>query len=121
MNYNKGVCAIIHKTGGLVLKKILSVIKSKRLYIAAFFIPAVILFAAYACFGVYPFGDNSVLVLDLNGQYVYYFEHLRNVLHFEGSPFISWSRNLSGETMGIFAYYLASPFTLIVMLLPRAF
>lgn len=120
MNYNKGVCAIIHKTGGLVLKKILSVIKSKRLYIAAFFIPAVILFAAYACFGVYPFGDNSVLVLDLNGQYVYYFEHLRNVLHFEGSPFISWSRNLSGETMGIFAYYLASPFTLIVMLLPRS-
>lgn len=95
-------------------------VKSKRSYIAAFFIPALLLFAAYAVFGVHPFGDMSVLVLDLNGQYVYYFENLRDVLHGNGSPFISWSRNLSGEIMGMFAYYLASPFTLIPMLLPRS-
>ncbi len=101
--------------------RLLSFIKSKRSYIFAFFIPAVILFGAYAAFGVHPFGDMSVLVLDLNGQYVYYFEHLRDILHGSGSPFISWSRNLTGELMGIFAYYLASPFTLIPMLLPRTF
>ncbi|MBP0956867.1 MAG: YfhO family protein [Oscillospiraceae bacterium] len=95
-------------------------IKSKRSYIFAFFIPVLLLFAAYACFGVHPFGDMSVLVLDLNGQYVYYFENLRDVLHGNGSPFISWSRNLTGEIMGMFAYYLASPFTLIPMLLPRS-
>ena len=92
----------------------------KRYYILSFFVPAVLLFAAYAVFGVYPFGDQSVLVLDLNGQYVYYFENLRDIVHGDGSPFISWSRNLSGEIMGIYAYYLASPFTLIVMLLPRS-
>ena len=100
--------------------KLLEFIKSKRSYIVAFFIPVIILFAAYAAFGVHPFGDMSVLVLDLNGQYVYYFEHLRDVLHGSGSPFISWSRNLTGELMGIFAYYLASPFTIIPMLLPRS-
>ena len=33
----------------------------------------------------------------------------------------NWSRNLSGEFMGIIGYYLASPFTLIVMLLPEKF
>lgn len=100
--------------------KLLGFIKSKRSYIFVFFIPVVILFAAYAAFGVHPFGDMSVLVLDLNGQYVYYFENLRDVLHGNGSPFISWSRNLSGEIMGMYAYYLASPFTIIPMILPRS-
>ena len=93
---------------------------SKRIYIFAFLIPAVALFIAYAFFGIYPFGKESVLVLDLNGQYVYYYENLRDALHGNGSLVNSWSRNLSGETIGIFAYYLASPFMLIVMLLPRS-
>lgn len=91
----------------------------KRIYLLAFFIPALILFAAYAAFSVYPFGDNSVLVLDLNGQYVYYFEAMRDAFWGHGSMLYSWSRNLGGEMMGIFGYYLASPFSLIVMLLPR--
>ncbi|MBQ8568723.1 MAG: YfhO family protein [Oscillospiraceae bacterium] len=93
---------------------------TKRYYLFAFFTPALLLLIAYFCFGIHPFGNESVLVLDLNGQYVYYYEHMRDVLHGEGSPFISWSRNLSGETMGIFAYYLASPFMMIIMLLPRS-
>ncbi len=93
---------------------------SKKLYFAAFIIPAVILFGAYAIFGVHPFGDESVLVLDLNGQYVYYYENMRDAFWGNGSLVNSWSRNFSGETVGMFAYYLASPFMLIVMLLPRA-
>lgn len=103
-----------------VLKKIPGFFKERKIYLFAFFIPAILLLVAYFCFGVYPFGDESVLVLDLNGQYVYYYEHLRDILHGNGSPFISWSRNLTGEFMGIYAYYLASPFALIVMLLPRS-
>lgn len=80
----------------------------------------IILFVSYAIFGIYPFGDESVLVLDLNGQYVYYFENLRDAFWGRGSLVNSWSRNLSGEIIGIYAYYLASPFTLVVMLLPRS-
>jgi uncharacterized membrane protein YfhO len=90
-------------------------------YIAAFFIPALIVLTAYFIFGIEPFGDESVLALDLNGQYVYYFENLRDAFWGDGSFFSSWSRNLSGEFIGIFAYYLASPFTLVVMLFPRGY
>ena len=93
----------------------------KRIYFYAFLIPAVLMFSVYAAFGCYPFGDNSVLVLDLNGQYVYYYEAMRNAFWGHGSMFYSWSRNLGGEMMGIFAYYLASPFSIIVMLLPKSF
>ncbi len=98
-----------------------SFIYNRRTYIFAFFIPVVLLFISYAIFGIYPFGKESVLVLDLNGQYVYYFENLRDAFWGNGSLLNSWSRNFSGEIIGIFAYYLASPFTLIVMLLPRGF
>ena len=88
-------------------------------YFLAFFIPVVLIYIAYAIFGIYPFGERSVLCLDLNGQYVYYFEALYDAFHGDGSALYNWSRNLSGGYMGVIGYYLASPFTLIVMLLPR--
>lgn len=100
--------------------KRLKSIKINRLYILAFFIPALILYISYAIFGVAPFGDKSALVLDLNGQYIYFYEGLKNALFGDGSLFYSWSRNLSGEFFGIFGYYLSSPFSLIPVLLPRA-
>ncbi|WP_019680200.1 YfhO family protein [Ruminococcus flavefaciens] len=88
-------------------------------YIAAFLIPFLLTLIAYIGFDVYPFGERSVLTLDLNGQYIYYFEALRRDFWGGGSAFYSWSRNLSGGFMGVIGYYLASPFTLIIMLLPR--
>lgn len=91
----------------------------KKIYFLVFAVPALIMYAAYALFEVHPFGDNSVLVLDLNGQYVYYYEALRDAFWGEGSLVYDWSRNLSGEMFGIFAYYLASPFMLIICLMPR--
>ncbi len=91
-----------------------------RMYILAFFLPVALMYITYALFDFYPFGDGCVLVLDLNGQYVYYFEYARQAFWGDGSLLYSWSRNLSGEFMGIIGYYLASPFTLIVMLLPQS-
>ncbi len=87
--------------------------------IAAFVIPFLLTLIAYAGFDVFPFGKRSVLTLDLNGQYIYYFEAIRDAVWGDGSIFYNWSRNLSGGFMGIIGYYLASPFTLIVILLPK--
>ncbi len=99
-----------------LIKKML---KLSRTYIAAFFIPAVLVYAAYAIFGMYPFGEKSILVLDLNGQYIYYFEALRAAFHGGGSVFYDWSGNLSGGFMGTVGYYLASPFSILAVLLPE--
>lgn len=87
--------------------------------LAAFFLPLVLMYLIYIGMEVYPFGKNSVLVLDLNGQYVYYFEYFREIIHGDASLLYSWTRSLGGEFLGIFAYYLCSPFTLIVALLPK--
>ena len=95
-------------------------VKFRFIYvIAAFIIPALLTLIAYALFGVYPFGERSVLALDLNGQYVYYFENIRDAFWSGRDPLYSWSRNLSGGYQGVIGYYLASPFTFIVILLPR--
>ncbi len=88
-------------------------------YFAVFFLSAGILLGSYAFFRIHPIGDGSVLVLDLNGQYVYYYEHYREAFWGRESWIYSWSRNLSGEMFGIFAYYLASPYMIIIALLPR--
>lgn len=85
----------------------------------SFLFSGLILLVSYFAFGVYPFGNQSVLSLDLNGQYVYYYDHMYDVLYGGESIFYSWSRNLSGEWMGIIGYYLGSPFNFIVWLFPR--
>jgi len=87
--------------------------------IPAFIIPFLLLYLIHICMEVWPFGNNSVLVLDLNGQYVYFFEELRNKVLEGGSFLYSWSRQLGGEFMGIFAYYLASPFSFLIALFPK--
>ena len=85
----------------------------------AFLIPFAIMLGIYAALGTYPFGKSSVLVLDLNGQYVYFFEALRDLVWGEGSLFYSFSRAMGGEFLGMYAYYLASPLSYIVALFPK--
>ena len=87
----------------------------------SFFIPAFTMWLIYIAMGTFPFGEGSVLVLDLNGQYVYFFEQLREIVLGDGSFLYSFGRALGGEFMGIYAYYLASPFSFIVCLFPKEY
>ena len=73
----------------------------------------IVMWVIYICMEVFPFGEESVLVLDLNGQYVYFFEELKNIIYGDGSLLYTFSRAMGGEFMGIFAYYLSSPFSFI--------
>lgn len=81
-------------------------------------IPAILFFLIYVARGLYPFGDGTVLVLDLNGQYVYFFEALKNTVLEGGSLLYSWSRSLGGEFLGMYAYYIASPLSYLILLFP---
>ncbi|MBQ8848827.1 MAG: YfhO family protein [Clostridia bacterium] len=85
-----------------------------------FIVPVVIMYLIYMAMEIHPFGDGTVLVLDLNGQYVYFFEALRNTVYGEGSMLYTFFRGLGGEFMGMYAYYLASPLSYIVALFPQS-
>ncbi len=82
-------------------------------------IPAAVMYLIYLARGIYPFGDGTVLVLDLNGQYVWFFEALRKCVYGDASLLYSFCRALGGEFLGIYAYYLASPLSYIVCLFPE--
>ena len=84
-----------------------------------FFVPTLIMYLLYLVRGLYPIGDESVLVLDLNGQYVYFYEALRNAVLGKENLLYSFSRQLGGEFLGIYAYYLASPLSYLVVLFPQ--
>lgn len=84
-----------------------------------FLVPFVLMALIYVAIGVWPVGEKSALVLDLNAQYVYYIEKFRSIFTEGGSFLYTFERAVGGEFMGIFAYYLASPFNLLTVLFPR--
>ena len=90
-----------------------------RRYLFSFGTPMVLMMMVYCSIGAWPIvGPNSPLVLDMNGQYVYFFANLRNIMLDDNSLLYSWSRSLGGEFLGMYAYYLASPISWIVVLFP---
>lgn len=93
-------------------------LRERKYLLICFFLPALLMWLTYITMKVYPFGEESVLVLDLNGQYVYFFEALRDIIREGGSMLYSFRRSLGGDFIGIIGYYLASPFSVITAIFP---
>lgn len=94
-------------------------IRGRFLYILAFLTPVMILAGVFARLGIYPFGNLSVLVMDLNGQYIDFYSALRRMVFDQESPIYSWGFMMGGNITGIISYYLTSPFSIISILLPK--
>ena len=79
-------------------------VKRDRSYLFwCFLLPLAMMLFIYVLDGVFPFGKRSILVLDLNGQYVGFFGALRDAVWGDGSLLYSFARTLGGEMMGIYA------------------
>lgn len=93
----------------------MSIVRNRKIYCitVAFLLPCALLAIIYALCGQYPFGDNSLLIWDMDWQYCSYFSHLHDILHRNASPVYSFSRAIGGDMLGVSAYYLISPFNLI--------
>lgn len=87
---------------------------------AAFFLSAGLWVLALALFGFYPFGQYTVLITDMGQQYVEFHTALYDIVHSGGSLFYTWNTGMGMNFVGLSAYYLASPFTLLLLLFPRA-
>lgn len=85
-------------------------------YFVAVLTPMVIMAGVWAFEGIYPFGEKSLLTIDLNTQYVNFFSWFRSVFKNGGDIFYSFSKTLGGDMIGLTAYYLMSPFNLILLL-----
>ena len=85
------------------------------LHFMAFLLPAVALLVMFLALDFYPFGEKSLLIMDMNGQYIHFFASLKDLVSGDSSLFFSWSKGMGQNYIGLFAYYLASPLSFITL------
>lgn len=82
----------------------------------SFLLPALFMTAYFASRHMAPFGNSSILTVDLGQQYIDFFEFFRHTLLTDPSQiFYSFSKGLGGEMYGDWAYYLMSPTNLLLL------
>ena len=85
------------------------------IYLLAFLFPVLIFTLGFALKGVYPFGENSALVVDGVHQYTAFYRELSEQLG-KGTGW-TWSAHAMGYNFyGLFCYYLCSPFSFLILL-----
>ena len=80
---------------------------------------AALLWLAFYRGGFVPFGNNTPAVTDAKLQYLDLFAYYRDVLTGQNSAGYTFSNTLGGSAIAIRAYYLASPFNLLVLLFKK--
>lgn len=85
----------------------------------AFGIPFVWSVIICAAAGIYPFGENCILHVDMYHQYCPFFMEMQDKLANGGSFLHSWNLGLGSDFIGLYAYYLASPLNWLLLLCPK--
>lgn len=84
----------------------------------SFFLPLVILLIICVDHGVYPFGDQCILKVDMYHQYCPFFTEMLEKLRTGGSFAYSYNIGLGADFLSLYAYYLASPLNWLLLLCP---
>lgn len=82
----------------------------------AFALVFAILMIIYGIIGFSPFGDKALTWEDANIQYLDFFAYFKDVLMGKNSITYSFGKTLGGNMIGVFSYYLSSPFSLLALL-----
>ena len=78
-------------------------------FLLAFLFPTLTVLAAFAVTGCYPFGERTILTVDLYHQYCPFLVAFRNKILAGESLFYSWNDGLGQEYYAAYANYAASP------------
>lgn len=93
--------------------------KAKKLLTNKYFLGSVLVTLLYAIYliiaNVSPFGKNSILKTDLYQQYAEFLTYYRECLLGKKSILFSWNLGLGNNFFTTFAYYLVSPFNLLIV------
>jgi uncharacterized membrane protein YfhO len=91
----------------------------QRMILLSFIIPGLILLGLFAKIGIFPFGSLTLLISDMNSQYVDFMAEYQRILHGNGSLLYSWHAGMGLNFLGLFAYYLSSPMNLLLFFFPE--
>lgn len=91
-------------------------IKEKNKYkLIAFLIPISVMLVISVYYGIFPFGDSTIMTVDMTNQYVSFFSYLKEIVMNPESVFYTFSKGLDGGMIGLMAYYLMSPINVIAL------
>lgn len=106
-----------------MINKLKTFYQKHYIYLLSFFIPFTIITFYFGYRNMFPFGNSSILTVDLGQQYIDFFAYFRRTLlnHNFSEILYSFSNGYGGEMIGIWAYYLMSPLNLILLIFPAKF
>lgn len=87
----------------------------------AFGIPFLSSMLICAGMGVFPFGENCVLHVDMYHQYCPFFMEFHDKLTNGGSLLYTWNLGLGSDFLAHYAYYLASPLNWLLIFCPKMY
>ncbi len=74
---------------------------------------------SYLWLGVWPFGEKSVMIVDMHHQYAPMLSELRDrILSGNFNPLYTFQTGIGANFLSLYGYYLASPFNLLLLLFP---
>lgn len=76
---------------------------------------------AYICIGMWPVGEKSAMIVDMHHQYAPMLSQLRDMLINGGSIYYNLEIGSGASFIPMFAYYLASPLNVLLVLFPQAY
>ncbi len=91
--------------------------KKKYFWLSVFILG--ILCVVYIIKGIFPFGNESIIWSDMHEQITAIYYHFYDAIRGNSSLLVDFTSGGGINFVGILAYYILSPFTLILLLFPR--
>lgn len=95
--------------------------KERAIYLLSFLLPLILMIAMMISKKVFPFGDKCILRTDFYHQYLPFHTELQYKLKNFSNLFYTLNVGLGTNFISLFAYYLASPFNLLLLIIPENF
>ncbi len=90
-----------------------------RFIIISFLLAALLMNIVYIIKGIFPYGENTIVKVDLYHQYGPFHEEFRERVLNGRSLFYSWETGIGKNFIAQMAYYTASPISLLMFLFPQ--
>ena len=121
-----GVAALLGSLIFILSRAVLSEVETPESERPVWFYPVVsgllslaTMIVAYSFIGMWPFGEKTGMVVDMHHQYAPLLSGLRDSLLNGNVSLYSFEVGLGANYLSLFAYYLASPFNLLLLLFPQ--
>lgn len=103
----------------LIPKKIYKILSQNKIPLISVILSATIILLTYIVYGVEPFGNNTVIKVDMFSQYApLHMQLYDKITNFDFS-FYNWNTGGGTPFFGDFFNYLASPYTVLMFLFPK--